>query len=341
MPAISVIMPVYQAAPFLRDSVRSVLGQSFRDFELILVDDGSTDGSAALCDELAGEDSRVRVLHKKNAGVSAARNDGMDLAAGAYIYFCDADDTITPDALEKLYGTLKEAGADTSGCGVRLIWPDGRTEDQPGALPPGVYGAGDLRARIVVPLLGERLDQGCGVLNGFVVRFLFSRSVIEGRKLRFEGPYLEDEVFLMEYFLHARKLATIDAPLYLYLQNPGSATRRYQPSYTEVFRRVMARKGQIAAEHGLDRELPGWKDNANWAGLLIAVGNEYAAGNGKSFREKSAYLKRLCGEPDMAHAIKNLHPKGLAGNKQLVANLLMGRHYTLLGLLYTIKNRGR
>ena len=100
MPAISVIMPVYQAGPFLRDSVRSVLGQTFPDFELILVDDGSTDGSAGLCDTLAGEDSRVRVLHKKNGGVSAARNDGMDLAGGEYIYFCDADDTIAPDALE-------------------------------------------------------------------------------------------------------------------------------------------------------------------------------------------------------------------------------------------------
>lgn len=341
MPAISVIMPVYQAAPFLRDSARSVLEQTFRDFELILVDDGSTDGSAALCDALAGEDSRVRVLHKKNGGVSAARNDGMDLAAGEYLYFCDADDAITPDALEKLHSALTEAGADTSGCGVRLVWPDGRTEDQPGALPPGTYGARELRERIVMPLLGERLDQGGGVLNGFVVRFLFSRSVIERRGLRFEGPYLEDEVFLMEYFLHAQKLATMDDALYLYLQNPGSATRRYQPKYVEVFRRVMERKGKIAKEHGLDAGAPGWEDNANWAGLLIAVGNEYAAGNPKSFREKSACLKRLCGEPDMAHALANLKPKGLAGNKQLVADLLMGRHFTLLGLLYTIKNRGR
>lgn len=339
MPAISVIMPVYQAGPFLRDSVRSVLGQTFPDFELILVDDGSTDGSAGLCDTLAGEDSRVRVLHKKNGGVSAARNDGMDLAGGEYIYFCDADDTIAPDALEKLHGALAGAGADTSGCGVRLVWPDGRQEDQPGALPPGVYGARDLRERIVKPLLGERLDQGQGVLNGFVVRFLFSRSVIERCGLRFEGPYLEDEVFLMEYFLHAEKLATMDDPLYLYLQNPGSATRRYQPGYIEVFRRVMERKGKIAEEYGL--EMSGWEDNANWAGLLIAVGNEYARGNTRSFREKSAFLKRLCGEPDMARALANLRPTGLAGNKQLVANLLMGRHFTLLGLLYTIKNRGR
>lgn len=339
MPAISVIMPVYQAAPFLRGSVRSVLDQTFSDLELILVDDGSTDGSAALCDELAGEDSRVRVLHKKNAGVSAARNDALDVARGGYLYFCDSDDTIVPQTLEKLHTALTEAGADTAGCGVRLVWPDGRREDQPGPLPPGVYGAPVLRERIVKPLLGERLDLGGGVFNGFVVRFLFSRAVVAAHDLRFEGPYLEDEVFLMEYFLHADKLACMDDPLYLYLQNPGSATRRYQPAYMDVFRQVMARKRALAGQFGLD--MPGWEDNANWAGLLIAVGNEYAAGNSRSPREKAAYLKGLCAQPDMARALANLHPKGLAGNKQLVANLLMGGHFGLLTLLYTVKNRRR
>lgn len=339
MPTISVIMPVYQAKPFLRGSVRSVLDQTFSDLELILVDDGSTDGSAALCDALAGEDSRIRVLHKANAGVSAARNDALGLARGEYIYFCDSDDTIVPDALEKLHAALTGAGADTSGCGVRLVWPDGRQEDQPGPLPPGVYDAPVLRERIVKPLLGERLDLGGGVFNGFVVRFLFSRPVIADHGLRFEGPYLEDEVFLMEYFLHAEKLASIDDPLYLYLQNPGSATRRYQPAYMDVFRQVMARKRALAEEYGL--ELPGWEDNANWAGLLIAVGNEYAAGNTRSLREKTAYLKQLCAQPDMAHALASLHPKGLAGNKQLVADLLLGRHFSLLTLLYTVKNRRR
>lgn len=340
MPVISVIMPVYRAVAFLRRSAGSVLEQSFRDLELILVDDGSDDGSAALCDALASEDSRVRVLHKKNAGVSAARNDGLDLARGEYVAFCDADDALPTDALQTLYDALSRAGADTAGGAHVNVWPDGREQPEAGALPAGCYGAEKLREKLILPLFAQRLDFGHGVLNGFVWRFLFRRAVIQAAGLRFEGPYLEDELFLLEYLLRAEKLAMVERPVYRYRQNPASVTKNYLPGYLDVFRGVMARKRELAAQYGLAEAAPGWEDNSNWAGLLIAVGNEYAPGNPKSFGEKKSYVKALCREPDMAAAIANLRPKGLAGNKQLVADLVTGGHFFLLTALYTVKNRG-
>lgn len=341
MPVISVIVPVYQAEPFLRTCIDSVLGQTFRDLELILVDDGSTDGSGALCDQAAREDSRVRVIHKENGGVSRARNDGVAAAQGDYLAFCDADDYILPNTLEVLYAALTRAGADTAGCGHCLLWPDGRREEYPGALPAGVYGPQELREGIVKPLLGQRLDFGQGVLNGFIVRFLFSREIVQGNHIAFEGAYLEDELFLMEYCLHAQKLAMVDDPFYVYLQNPASVTRSYLPRYQEEFSRFLARKRALAERYGLDKLFPGWEDSTCWAGLLIAVGNEFAPGNPKPLREKTACLKALCARPELAQAMERLRPKGLAGNKQLVADLLLGRHYTLLALLYQIKNRGK
>lgn len=341
MPVISVIMPVYQAGELLRRSAGSVLGQSFRDLELILVDDGSADGSAALCDALAGEDGRVRVLHKNNAGVSAARNDGLDLARGEYIAFCDADDSLPPDALQVLCDALRQSGADTAGGAHVNVWPDGREQPEAGVLPAGSYGPAELREKLILPLFSQRLDFGAGVLNGFVWRFLFSREVIQAAELRFEGPYLEDELFLLGYLLRAEKLAMVDRPVYRYQQNPASVTKNYLPGYLDVFRRVMARKRELAARYGLAEGAPGWEDNSNWAGLLIAIGNEYAPGNAKSFGERSACVKALCREPDMAAAIARLKPKGLAGNKQLVADLVMGGHFFLLTALYAVKNRGR
>lgn len=339
MPTISVIVPVYKAEAFLRTCTDSILGQTFRDLELILVDDGSPDQSGALCDQVAAEDSRVQVIHKANGGVSRARNDGIAAARGDYLAFCDADDYILPNTLETLYGALTRAGADTAGCGHCLLWPDGRREEYPGALPAGVYDSRQLREGIVKPLLGQRLDFGQGVLNGFIVRFLFSREVVQTARIQFEGAYLEDELFLMEYCLHARRLAMVDDPFYIYLQNPASVTRNYLPRYQEEFGRFLARKRALADRYGLDELSPGWEDSTCWAGLLIAVGNEFAPGNSKPAREKTAFLKALCARPEMAHAMANLKPKGLAGNKQLVADLLMGRHYTLLTLLYQIKNR--
>lgn len=341
MPAVSVIVPVYKAEATLRDSMKSVLDQTFRDFELILVDDGSPDSSGALCDALAAEDDRVRVIHQENSGVSVARNVGMAAACGDYIYFCDSDDTITPDALEKLYSLLTETEADTSGCGHYLLWPDGRKDAYPAALPAGVYEADGIRDGILLPLLGQRLDFGQGVLNGFVVRFLFRRSILAEHRIAFEGAYLEDEAFLMEYFLHAKRLAIVDEPLYVYLQNPSSVTRNYLPDYLTVFRRFMERKRALAEQSGLSAAMPDWEVNSNWAGLLIAIGNEYASTNPKSFREKTAFVRALCREPEMAEAIARLHPKGLSGNKQLVADLVCKRQFFLLSLLYQIKNRRR
>ena len=109
---ISVIVPVYKAEKYLEECVYSILNQSYTNFELILVDDGSPDGCPALCDRFARQDSRVRVIHRKNGGVSASRNTGLAAAGGAYVAFIDDDDYIAPDYLEKLLAAAEESGAD-------------------------------------------------------------------------------------------------------------------------------------------------------------------------------------------------------------------------------------
>ena len=101
-PGISIIVPVYKTERFLNVCIRSILGQTFADFELILVDDGSPDNCPALCDAAAAKDSRIRVVHQKNRGLSGARNVGLDTARGEWIAFVDSDDTITPDYCAKL-----------------------------------------------------------------------------------------------------------------------------------------------------------------------------------------------------------------------------------------------
>ena len=101
-PTISIIVPVYNSEKYLDACIDSILSQSFRDFELILVDDGSKDSSAQICDEYASQDTRVRVIHKANGGVSAARNDGLDIAKGEYITFIDSDDWVERESLSTI-----------------------------------------------------------------------------------------------------------------------------------------------------------------------------------------------------------------------------------------------
>jgi glycosyltransferase involved in cell wall biosynthesis len=118
-PEISIIVPVYQVEKYLNECIDSILAQTFTDFELILVDDGSPDNCPALCDAAAKRDSRVRVIHKQNGGVSTARNAGLDAAQGNWIAFVDSDDTVEPEYLEKMHKAALETGADFAICSRR------------------------------------------------------------------------------------------------------------------------------------------------------------------------------------------------------------------------------
>ena len=337
MPGISVIVPVYQAEGFLPACAESVMNQTFSDWELLLVDDGCTDGSPAICDGLAAADSRVRALHQpKNAGVSEARNRGLREARGEYIAFLDADDAFEPQTLEILWNLRAQTGADSAACAHWNLYPGGEASVEL-VLPGGVYDRQGILEGIVYPLLGDRLRQP--IFNGFIWRYLFSARILREAGITFEGAYLEDEVFLMEYFCNTRKLAVTEEPLYRYRLNPASATHRYMADFCQVFARFMERKAALAEKYGLEAARPQWRECSNWAGLLIAVGNEYARGNPKTWAQKRRTVEALCALPEMAEAVRAVSPVGMSRNKQLVAKLIQGRRFTLLTWLYRIKNR--
>lgn len=128
---ISIIVPVYNVEQYLEKCVDSILNQTFKDFELILVDDGSPDNSGAICDQYAEKDSRVRVIHKENGGLSDARNAGIEAARGKYLGFIDSDDYIADDMYELLYNNIIEENADLSICGIYDVYK----ENAPKILP--------------------------------------------------------------------------------------------------------------------------------------------------------------------------------------------------------------
>lgn len=121
MPKLSIIVPVYKVEKYINDCVGSILNQTFTDFELILVDDGSPDNCGKICDEYAKRDSRVVVLHKSNGGLSSARNAGMDVARGEYIAFVDSDDFVASDMFEKMIGQAISTNADMVKCGYTAV----------------------------------------------------------------------------------------------------------------------------------------------------------------------------------------------------------------------------
>ncbi|HHU22355.1 MAG TPA: glycosyltransferase [Clostridiales bacterium] len=339
MPLFSIVVPVYQAEHYLDKCISSVLAQTLDDWELILVDDGSRDKSGRICDNYASKDPRIIVIHQENSGVSEARNAGIARATGSFLAFLDSDDAFEPQMLEKLYAAVRDGGADSGACGHFREYPGGAREIEAAAMATGVYDGPEIMDGIVRPLLRDRVE-GDRLLNGFVWRFCYDMRIVKENGLRFSGAYLEDEVFLIEYFCLSKRLAVIDDPLYCYLQNPYSVTKKYMPDFLETFMHSLNMKKGLVEKYQI-RGIDGWQWHSYWAGLLIAVANEFAPGNRSGFLEKRRNLISICRAPEFADAIQNLNPVGVSGKKSIVIKLIRARQFSLLAALYSIKNLKR
>ena len=210
MPSISVIVPVYKVENFLHRCVDNILAQTFEDFELILVDDGSPDNCGAICDEYARKDSRIQVIHQKNGGLSAARNAGIDWAFAnsdsRWLSFVDSDDWVHPDFLKILYTAAETAHCKISACGFFRTSGEAFPEQQETEIQ---YLTAD--------------DYYCGKMHGGTTAVawnkLYHKSLF--RDLRYPiGKLHEDEFTTYRAIYHAEKIAATPVQLYAYYQNP-------------------------------------------------------------------------------------------------------------------------
>lgn len=156
-PLISVIIPIYNVEAYLEKCVKSVLSQDYGNLEVILVDDGSPDGCPALCDSFAAADSRVKVVHKANAGLGLARNSGMEVATGEYITFVDSDDWWEPNALTPIVDKILAEDADTVMFGFRTQQPDGSFTDNVYVSEPMVYTSPEIKTELAASIVHQRV----------------------------------------------------------------------------------------------------------------------------------------------------------------------------------------
>lgn len=219
----SVIVPVYNVEQYLPRCLDSILNQQFRDFEVLVVDDGSTDGSGKLCDEYAKRDNRIRVIHQENQGLSGARNTGLDHAQGTWIAFVDSDDWVAEDMLQRVKRAMERMPADLYSFNVSKASEDGLEEIEKLIffIENDVFSIKDEDERLT--FYTKKLLQ---YKMGWEVCFrVFNRKIIEQSHLRFHPTseiYAEDLLFTAQYCLHIRKYAVICNLLYRYRQRSGS-----------------------------------------------------------------------------------------------------------------------
>lgn len=214
-PMVSIIVPIYNAEQYLRRCVDSILNQEYTDYELLLVNDGSTDASGDICEEYGDQDPRVIVIQKENTGVSDSRNRAIDRARGKYLQFLDSDDWITPDATRLFVRAAEEYGCDMvisdfyRVVGERLS-PKGDIEEE------GVLTREEFAAHM--------MENPADFYYGVLWNKLYRRDIVEEHKLRMDTDisWCEDFMFNLEYIRYAKVFYALHAPIYYYVKRKGS-----------------------------------------------------------------------------------------------------------------------
>ncbi|MCD7726174.1 MAG: glycosyltransferase [Clostridiales bacterium] len=223
-PFLSIIIPVYNTRPYLTDCLDSILNQPWTDYEILLIDDGSSDGSAALCDEYASRHSQIRCHHQPNSGHTAARQQGYRLSRGEYVTFVDSDDWISPDMYPRMCQEAQNTHADILLCNYIAVMPNQELKCS-SPFAPGFYDKDRLRLEVYPSMIYSGAFFIYGIAPSMWNK-IFRRSLLEKHLLRVPHEVLVGEDALASYscMLEASSIYFFDEAFYYYRSNAGSAT---------------------------------------------------------------------------------------------------------------------
>lgn len=299
---LSIVLPVYNAEKYIRRCVDSILSQTLQDLELLIVDDGSKDSSGLICDEYAKKNQRVRVIHQQNAGVSAARNAGINASTGEYIGFVDSDDWVEPEMFERLLSEAKATGADVVMCDATTVYSSGKTQ-----------------ADTITQLSGNRILEKSDFTPSLLLEMAGSawrciykndRYSAKLRKYPLAFPlgvkFSEDRVFNLYAFGQADRVAYIKEAYYNRYMNVESAVHRFHKDYFEACKR---------AANGVELAIQCvWDDKKQlqeaYLGQLIvgafgAICNYYYKTSTLTKQERRKAVERLCEDQQLCTAIEH------------------------------------
>lgn len=328
-PKFSIIVPIYNTEQYLRQCVDSLLGQSFQDFQLVLVDDGSPDGAGAICDEYAAGDSRITVVHKENGGLVSARKAGLAVCTGEYVLNVDSDDYVSLDHLEKFAAAIREYHPQAVLCNVTLFSEQKQWEWK-GKLPEGLYAGEDMgaiRANLICSENGEHAIL-YNIWAAAVEREVYTpwqnavpEYISRGEDLLVTAPMLAQ----------CRTVYVMDHTGYYYRSNPTSIMNTFRINEPDEIKRVAAcLEERMAPEYGGKIDMYVAKcyfDFLDRAMLQMSYREYRALVRGTLDEELYGYLRRArCKENPVV---------------QLVFVLLRLRRFDLLWLLRKIKKRQR
>lgn len=334
MVKVSVIMPVYNSEKYVENTIKTILAQSMKEFELILVDDGSIDKSGQICDRLAETDSRIIVIHKENGGISSARNVGLENAKGEYIAFCDNDDEYLPGLLEDNYKLALEYDADLVRFNRKLesIDEKGRINSSTSHCPDVCYVCSEFAENY------DTLGNFGNVWGG-----LYRKSIIEIQQCRFDETIkfgFEDQMFNLKFLPYCKKIVFNSKTYYKWIQRQTHSTsKKFNHNRLVALRRCMDEEERYM------ESLKGQISNLTRANILLShyiimVSNDLLKKDADiSFKEKVDILgsfskQNICSKDQFQSVKKELFKKNK--KRYLILKLFFQKQYGLLLFIFKI-----
>ena len=340
MPAVSVVIPVYNSAKYLRECLDSVIAQTFSDWEVVAIDDGSPDESPAILDEYAARDARFKVVYKANGGVSAARNDGLDAATGEYVLFVDSDDYLEQDALRIAYEEALRVNAD-------VVIGDYFAVSSKGRHRYHFFSENFIASeRSLIEKLQQTMlysgyspyySNSCGYLFGAQWTKLFRRSMLVENAVRFPTSIslFEDGMFGLTAFEHSKVISYLSVPFYNYRILETSLCHSYKYNNIDLYERISLEVSSFAKHFAKGSDFYDAYETRFIYYAKKQVGLIFASDLG--FWNKYRECKKLLTSEFYVPFLKKVATKPLVKNERLFGRLVRLKLYLLLSVLMQVR----
>lgn len=343
MPFISVVVPVYNVRDYIKRCVDSLLNQKYNDYEIILVDDGSTDGSGELCDLIAKKNLNVMAVHKKNGGLASARNYGLEYVQGKYVTFVDSDDWVTNDYLTFIDEHLKKNESDILKFGYQRVQNNKLKSMTIPYFKEGIYD----RVRIETDILPGTIGPIClfdysqsALMSACVCAY--SVAFLNGNNIRFQSEreiLSEDHLFNYKVLLRAGKVEISHKVLYMYDFREGSLTKRYIVNMIERKQNLLQVYKKELQKCGLFEKYEAAYYSQCVDGYYTCITNECGQWNANSEKSDKDRVKDILKIPECQFALKRCNVQNMKIKGKVIYWLMRTKQAWLMCILYKMVKR--
>lgn len=338
---ISVIVPVYNVEKYLKKCVESIITQTYKDLEIIIVDDKSTDKSGILCDEMEKIDDRIKVIHKiKNEGLGYARNTALDIAKGEYVTFVDSDDYLDENAIEVMYNAIKEKQVDACICGFKRVSNDEKV------LKVVRYEEEEFKGRkevdnLLVRLIGSAPNKKDAIRMS-VWNCMYDMQIIKEHNIRFqtEKKFLSEDIFFdIEYYSYSTGVTILNSISYNYRFNIQSLTKTYKDNRFELSKKMYEKEKEVLTSKNLYENAKNRLSRQFFVYTRMCIRQENTKISNKTLKEALKSIKEICNDRLLRKIIEE-YPIGQLGKKQKIFLKLIQHKKAFILYIASKKRRG-